>query len=216
MQNPESQIVTDKVWHELAFGLENLGESSNVIRRKTAEISSLFGINKWFRDETNKLSGGQKQLLNLASVMVMSPELLLLDEPVSQLDPFSASSFTDMILRLNREFGITVIIAEHNLESIYSLADKIAVIDKNKIRYLGIPRTCCGFFSKNTQIIEGLPIPARIYHEFGIKASCPVDVKEAKDFIQNYCFNNIRKIENESAENNNSCSIELSLSLIHI
>ena len=210
MQNPESQIVTDKVWHELAFGLENLGESSNVIRRKTAEISSLFGINKWFRDETNKLSGGQKQLLNLASVMIMSPELLLLDEPVSQLDPFSASSFTDMILRLNREFGITVIIAEHNLESIYSLADKIAVIDKNKIRYLGIPRTCCGFFSKNTQIIEGLPIPARIYHEFGIKASCPVDVKEAKDFIQNYCSNNIRKIENESAENNNSCSIELS------
>ena len=168
MQNPESQIVTDKVWHELAFGLENLGESSNVIRRKTAEISSLFGINKWFRDETNKLSGGQKQLLNLASVMIMSPELLLLDEPVSQLDPFSASSFTDMILRLNREFGITVIIAEHNLESIYSLADKIAVIDKNKIRYLGIPRTCCGFFSKNTQIIEGLPIPARIYHEFGL------------------------------------------------
>lgn len=209
MQNPESQIVTDKVWHELAFGLENLGESNAVIRRKTAEISSIFGINKWFRTETNKLSGGQKQLLNLASVMILSPEVLLLDEPVSQLDPFSASAFTDMLLRFNREYGITVIIAEHNLENIYSYADKIAVIDKNKLRYFGIPRTCCDFFSKNEQIVEGLPLPSKIYHKFGIKTSCPINIKEAKEFIQKYCPNNIKKVDIKLAEINNHYCIEL-------
>lgn len=209
MQNPESQIVTDKVWHELAFGLENLGESNAVIRRKTAEISSIFGINKWFRNETDKLSGGQKQLLNLASVMILSPELLLLDEPVSQLDPFSASAFTDMLLRFNREYGITVIIAEHNLENIYSFADKIAVIDKNKLRYFGIPRTCCVFFSKNEQIVEGLPLPSKIYHKFGIQTSCPINIREAKDFIQKYCPNNIKKIEIKLTEINNPYCIEL-------
>ncbi len=209
MQNPDGQIVTDKVYRELAFGLENLGESDSVIKRKTAEISSVFGINKWFHSDTATLSGGQKQLLNLAAVMIMSPDLLLLDEPVSQLDPFSASAFIEMLVRFNREYGVTVIISEHNLEGIFSYADTIAVLDKTKIRYLGVPRTCCGFFAKEAPIVEGMPIPARIYQRFGIKAACPIDVREARTFIRRYCPNIVRKLDKPVKLNNNSFAVEL-------
>lgn len=209
MQNPDGQIVTDKVYRELAFGLENLGESDSVIKRKTAEISSVFGINKWFHNDTATLSGGQKQLLNLASVMIMSPDLLLLDEPVSQLDPFSASAFIEMLVRFNREYGVTVIISEHNLEGIFSYADTIAVLDKAKIRYLGVPRTCCGFFAKEAPIVQGMPIPARIYQRFGIKAACPIDVREARTFLRRYCPNFVRKLEKPVRFNNNSFAVEL-------
>lgn len=209
MQNPDSQIVTDKVYHELAFGLENLGEPSETIKLRTAEISSVFGINKWFESDTSKLSGGQKQLLNLASAMITSPELLLLDEPISQLDPFSASTFVNMLLKLNREYGVTVIIAEHNLESIFAMADTIAVIDKNTIRYLGIPRTCCGFFSKEASIVQGMPVPARIYNRFKIRAACPIDIREAKEFLYKYCPDNIKKLKKPKYSNKNSYAVEL-------
>lgn len=209
MQNPDGQIVTDKVYRELAFGLENLGESNTVIKRKAAEISSVFGINKWFHSDTATLSGGQKQILNLASVMIMSPDLLLLDEPVSQLDPFSASAFIDMLVRFNREYGVTVIISEHNLEGIFSFADSIAVLDKTKLRYLGVPRTCCGFFAKEAPIVEGMPIPTRIYQRFGIKAACPIDVREARTFIHRYCPNIVRKLDKPIKFNNNSFAVEL-------
>ena len=91
MQNPEQQIVTDKVWHELAFGLENLGVPPTEIARKTAEVASFFGIGPWYEKDTAQLSGGQKQLLSLASVLVMDPELLILDEPTAQLDPIAAT-----------------------------------------------------------------------------------------------------------------------------
>ncbi len=210
MQNPDSQLVTDKVYRELAFGLENLGESNSVIKRKTAEIATMFGMNKWFHNNTATLSGGQKQLLNLASAMIMSPDLLLLDEPISQLDPFSATAFVDMLVRFNREYGVTVIIAEHNLERIFSYADTIAVIDKNHLRYFGVPRTCCGFFSKEAPIVQGMPVPARIFQRFGIKAVCPIDVREAREFIRRYCPNIKHKLEKPLKLNNNSYAVELS------
>lgn len=210
MQNPENQLVTDKVYRELAFGLENLGESNSVIKRKTAEIATMFGMNKWFHNDTATLSGGQKQLLNLASAMIMSPDLLLLDEPISQLDPFSATAFVDMLVRFNREYGVTVIIAEHNLERIFSYADSIAVIDKNHLRYYGVPRTCCGFFSKEAPIVQGMPTPARIFQRFGIKTACPIDVREAREFIRRYCPNIKRKLEKPLKLNNNSYAVELS------
>ncbi len=209
MQDPDRQIVTDKVYRELAFGLENLGEPGSVIRRKAAEISSVFGINKWFHSDTATLSGGQKQLLNLASVMIMSPELLLLDEPVSQLDPFSSAAFIEMLVRFNREYGVTVIISEHNLEGIFSFADTIAVIDKTKLKYWGVPRTCCGFFEKEAPIAEGMPVPARLYQKFGIKAACPIDVREARLFMSRYCPNVVKKIKKPFRFNNNSYAAEL-------
>ena len=112
-QSPENQIVTDKVWHELAFGLESLGEDTPTIRRRVAEMASFFGIEGWFHKDVTELSGGQKQLLNLASVMAMQPDVLILDEPTSQLDPIAASDFLAVLGKINRELGTTVLLTEH-------------------------------------------------------------------------------------------------------
>ncbi|MFR8518591.1 MAG: energy-coupling factor ABC transporter ATP-binding protein, partial [Emergencia timonensis] len=121
-QNPDNQIVTDKVWHELAFGLESLGLSNAAIKRRVAEMASYFDIQGWFRKNVNELSGGQKQLLNLASIMAMQPKLLILDEPTSQLDPIAASEFLRTVYKINRDLGTTVIISEHRLEEIFPMA----------------------------------------------------------------------------------------------
>ena len=135
MQDPNDQCVTDKVWHELAFGLENLGVKPEVIRRKVAEISAYFGIDDWYDKRVDELSGGQKQILNLASVMVMEPELLLLDEPTAQLDPIAAGNFLTMLKKLNKEFGITIILAEHRLEETFAAADKVLLLKKDGAVY---------------------------------------------------------------------------------
>ena len=111
-QDPDYQIVTDKVWHELAFGLESMGYASDVIRRRVAEMASFFGIQHWFHKSVQELSGGQKQLLNLASVMVLQPDILILDEPTSQLDPIVAGEFLNMLVQLNRELGVTILLTE--------------------------------------------------------------------------------------------------------
>ena len=132
-QNPDNQIVTDKVWHELAFGLESLGLDNKTIKRRVAEMASFFDIQTWFRKNVSELSGGQKQLLNLASIMVMQPKVLILDEPTSQLDPIAASEFLKTIYRINRELGTTIIISEHRLEELFTMADKVMVIDKGRI-----------------------------------------------------------------------------------
>ena len=133
MQSPDSQIVTDRVWHELAFGLESLGVGNAEIRGRVAEMASFFGIQTWFHMETNRLSGGQKQLLNLASIMVLQPELLILDEPTSQLDPIAATDFLQTLGRINRELGTTILITEHRLEDIYHAADRVVVMEKGKV-----------------------------------------------------------------------------------
>ncbi|MBP3383830.1 MAG: ABC transporter ATP-binding protein, partial [Firmicutes bacterium] len=116
MQNPDNQIVTDKVWHELAFGLESLGMDQKTIRLRVAEMASYFGIQGWFHRNVSELSGGQKQLLNLASIMAMQPDVLILDEPTSQLDPIAASDFLNTVKKINQELRTTVIITEHRLE----------------------------------------------------------------------------------------------------
>ena len=133
MQNPDNQIVTDKVWHELVFGLESLGINSAEIRSKAAEMASFFGIQNWFYENVANLSGGQKQILNLASVMTMNPTLLLLDEPSSQLDPIAAHDFFTMLKRINTELGVTIILSEHNLSEVFPLSDKVAVMENGKI-----------------------------------------------------------------------------------
>lgn len=128
-QSPENQVVTDKVWHELAFGLESLGFDTPTIRRRVAEMASFFGIQDWFYKNVTELSGGQKQLLSLASVMVMQPRVLILDEPTSQLDPIAASDFLQTLGRINRELGTTVLLTEHRLEEALPLATHAAVMD---------------------------------------------------------------------------------------
>lgn len=112
-QNPDNQIVCESVWHEMAFGLENLGTPPGEMRRLVAETSYFFGIDDWFRRETDTLSGGRKQLLALASTLVMQPDILLLDEPTAQLDPIAEKNFLHALFRVNRELGRTVVVATH-------------------------------------------------------------------------------------------------------
>ena len=146
-QNPDNQLVTDKVWHELAFGLESLGYGNYTIKRRVSEMASYFDIQTWFRKDVSKLSGGQKQLLNLASIMAMQPKLLVLDEPTSQLDPIAASEFLRTIYKINRDLGTTVILSEHRLEEAFTMADRVAVMDEGKIVALDSPRRIGGFLS---------------------------------------------------------------------
>ena len=139
LQNPENQIVTDKVWHELAFGLESLGYDTATIRLRVAEMASYFGIHKWFMKNVTELSGGQKQLLNLAAIMAMHPKLLILDEPTSQLDPIAASDFLETVKKINRDIGTTVILTEHRLQDVIPWANKVFVMDQGRLIAEGAP-----------------------------------------------------------------------------
>ena len=139
-QNPDNQVVTDKVWHELAFGLESLGFDNKTIKRRVAEMASYFNIQTWFRKDVSQLSGGQKQLMNLASIMAMQPKVLVLDEPTSQLDPIAASEFLRTVQKINRDLGTTVIISEHRLEEVFTMADKVMVMDKGRVLAYDEPR----------------------------------------------------------------------------
>ena len=181
-QNPDEQIVTDKVWHELAFGLENLGVKTEKIRLRVGEMASYFGIESWYHKNTCELSGGQKQLLNLASVMVTQPEILLFDEPTAQLDPIAASDFILTLKKLNRDFGTTILIAEHRLEDVFSVAEKVAVMDNGKILVYDNPRQVCEK-TKNMPIALGFPTASRIWNGLDIDTPCPMTVREGRDFL---------------------------------
>lgn len=169
-QLPDEQIVTDKVWHELAFGLESLGEKPMVIRQKIAEVAEYFGIGQWFHRKTDTLSGGQKQILNLASVMAMEPKLLLLDEPTSQLDPIGAERFLHTVEKINKEFGTTVVISEQRLEEVLSIADEIIIMHDGKLLKKGKVRECAALLhdgrmkiGKELPVEKGMPVSVRAY-----------------------------------------------------
>lgn len=184
-QNPDTQIVTDKVWHELAFGLENLGYKSSDIRKRACEMASYFGIESWYHKSTDELSGGQKQLLNLASVMVMQPRLLLLDEPTSQLDPISATEFISTLQRLNSELGLTIILVEHRMEELFYLVDNVIALENGSVIFNGSPKEACIALKKH-KLVSGFPSSARIWNSLDIDSECPVTVKEGREFLNKY------------------------------
>lgn len=192
MQNPEQQIVTDTVLHELSFGLENLGTKQNVMRRKIAETASYFGISQWIDKKTDELSGGQKQLLNLASVMIMSPKLLILDEPTAQLDPVSAEEFIGILKKINSELGVTIIISEHRLEGILPICDKLLILENGKVIHFGRPGEVAGNIGNNSKILEAMPASVRLYHMTGGETECPIDIKEGKRYIEKRYGSNVR------------------------
>lgn len=132
-QSPEAQIVCDTVWHELAFGLENLGIERDIMRRRIAEVAQFFGIESWMERRTDSLSGGQKQILNLASILVMQPRLLLLDEPTAQLDPVIEKNFLHALFRVNRELGITVVVSTHSAEAMDDYATGCSLLTEHGI-----------------------------------------------------------------------------------
>ncbi|QVK19351.1 energy-coupling factor ABC transporter ATP-binding protein [Mycoplasmatota bacterium] len=197
MQNPDNQIVTDKVWHELAFGLENMGESISVIRRKVAEISGFFGISDWYRKKTSELSGGQKQLLILASIMVMQPKVIILDEPTSQLDPIAASEFIATLKKINNELGITILLVEHRLEEVFPIASKAILMDKARVLLIDSPREV-GKKLKNInghKMNLGMPSSIRIFNQFDIDDECPLTVREGKDFLNKHFNTEVKSLK---------------------
>ncbi|TLS35915.1 ABC transporter ATP-binding protein [Pseudalkalibacillus caeni] len=139
-QDPDNQIVMEEVLQELAFGLENLGYSTDYIRKRVAEMVQFFGLENLLARKTHELSGGQKQLVNLASVLLLNPKLLLLDEPTSQLDPVAAKEFITMVKRINEEFGVTILMVEHRLEELTAVADRMMLLNGGQIAYDGSPR----------------------------------------------------------------------------
>lgn len=185
LQNPDNQIVTDKVWHELAFGLESLGYDTPTIRLRVAEMASYFGIHEWFLKKVSELSGGQKQLLNLASVMAMHPSLLILDEPTSQLDPIAASDFLETVRKINRDVGTTVILTEHRLEDVIPWADQVYVMDEGEIIAHGKPGDI-GKKLKNMShdMFLSMPTPMQIYAETESSLDCPLTVSQGRKWLQ--------------------------------
>ncbi len=184
MQNPDSQIVTDKVWHELAFGLESLGCDQATMRLRVAEMASYFGIQDWFHRSVSELSGGQKQLLNLASIMAMQPEALILDEPTSQLDPIAASDFLNTVRKINRELGTTVIITEHRLEDIFHAADRVIVMDEGEIIASDVPaRVGAMLKNRNDDMFAAMPAPVRVFYGTGASGDCPLTVRDGRNWL---------------------------------
>ena len=191
MQSPENQIVTDKVWHELAFGLESLGYDTPTIRRRVAEMASFFGIESWFYKNVTELSGGQKQLLNLASIMAMQPSVLILDEPTSQLDPIAASEFLETIGKINRELGITVILTEHRLEEAFPLASRVAVMDRGRIICEGHPEEVGSMLKESGhKMFAAMPAPMRIWSAVPNNAPCPISVRDGRNWLSAFAKEN--------------------------
>lgn len=197
MQNPENQTVTDKVWHELSFGLESLGERSDIIRRKVAEICGFFGIGEWYHKRTCDLSGGQKQLLSLASIMVMNPSVLILDEPTAQLDPIAASEFLQSLHKINQELGITIIIAEHRLEEVFPMASKVVIMNKAQVFLTDTPRKIGEKLSNDNvshKMSLALPTAIRVFHLTNGEGDSPLTVNEGKKYIADFFAGQYRKL----------------------
>lgn len=183
-QSPEDQIVTDKVWHELAFSLESLNKPNDVIALRSAETAGYFDLGDKYRSDVNTLSGGQKQLLNLASVMTVTPEVLILDEPTSQLDPIASDNFLSQIKKLNDDLGVTIIISEHNLERVFSMADKVAVMKDGKLLSFDTPEnTAKSFGDKTSDFFLSLPSSAQIAVMASFDGKTPLTVKEGRQAL---------------------------------
>lgn len=183
-QDPDKQIVTDKVWHELAFAMESLGFDKDVMEIRMGEMASYFGIENWFQKEVDQLSGGQKQLLNLASVMALNPKILILDEPTSQLDPIGANSFLETLHRINEELGVTIILSEHHLDQVIGWADEVVVLEKGKIFAQGTGREIGEQLrKKDHEMFLAMPAPMRIYACTTSVEKCPCTVREGRKWL---------------------------------
>ena len=207
-QNPDEQIVTDRVWHELAFSLESLGEDQSVIARRVAEAASYFGISDWYRRPTSELSGGQKQLLSLAAAMTTDPELLILDEPTAQLDPISASRFIEAVLRLNRETGLSVIITEHRAEELIPVSDKLFILDSGRAVSCDTPSGIAGELSHDSPYLRYMPCAARLFTESGGKGICPLTVRDGKRYIEENFLNDTVRL-GESRETSADTALQM-------
>ena len=212
-QSPENQIVTDKVWHELAFGLESLGYDTPTIRSRVAEMASFFGIQTWFYKNVTELSGGQKQLLNLASIMAMQPSVLILDEPTSQLDPIAAGDFLATIGKVNRELGTTILLTEHRLEEAFPLSDRVLVMDKGRLIADGTPdQVGNALRGSGHGMFLAMPTAMRVWASANDSSPCPITVRDGRDWLVGYSerhpLRNIPKEAEKAASEENAIVLE--------
>lgn len=186
-QSPDAQIVTDRVSSELAFGLENAGVAPEEIRRRVAEMAGFFGMESWYHKEIQALSGGQKQMLNLAAVLVMKPKVLILDEPTSQLDPVSAGNFIGMLEKLNRELGQTILLTEHRQEELFPLADRIGLMEEGRLKTVLPPKEMAAFLLEREALLaKALPTPAKTAWALGERENLPLTMKDGRRFLRSY------------------------------
>ena len=184
-QNPDGQMVTDKVWHELAFGLESLGCSNENIRRRVAEMAEYFGISDLFEKSIDTLSGGQKQIVNLAAVMVMQPDLLLLDEPTSQLDPIAAERFIQTIQKINQDFGVTILMSEHRLAEVFPIANGVLVMHQGKLEGAEKPKLCgTSIYQSKSPVYAALPETMKLFLELGEEGEAPITIREGVQWLR--------------------------------
>ena len=201
MQDPDSQIVTDKVWHELAFGLENMGMNNAEIKLRCGEVASFFGITGWYHKSTNELSGGQKQLLNLASVLAMKPDVIVLDEPLSQLDPLAGEEFVNAVVRINRELGIAVVISEHNLNDIMQAAKRVVVMDSGEIIAEDSPENIMMYLKEKSHPMQtAMPGGVRIHSALSGENKSPLTVSEAKIWLEEFTDKRLSIKANEKGQ----------------
>jgi energy-coupling factor transporter ATP-binding protein EcfA2 len=179
-QNPSRQIVSDKVYHEIVFGLEARGIEKEVMEAKLAEIVNYLDINDLLNKHTMELSGGEAQLVSLASLLVLDPEVILLDEASSQLDPLTRKKFLEILKRINQDFGITIILVEHNLEDVLEFTDKVIVLDQGKMLYFGVKDEAIDFLGNNEEYFNFLSKTLQISKHLNLGNLLHLkDVKEA-------------------------------------
>ena len=205
-QNPEEQLVTDKVWHELAFTLENLGKGRDHIARRIAETAAYFDIDSLYDSDTATLSGGQKQLVNLAAVMTADPELLLLDEPTAQLDPIAATRFIETVYRLNRETGVTVVISEHRAEELVPLCDRVIILEDGRVAYNGAPRQLAAELP--VRYLHGLPTAARLFRMTDGRGEVPLSVREGQRYLDGF-DNRVKALPDEAPPASKGIALEM-------
>lgn len=190
MQSPDSQTVCDKVSAELAFGLESFGVKRGEIQSRVGEMAAFFGIEPLYDRDISTLSGGQKQLVALCSVMVTDPDILLLDEPTAQLDPVAARELLGILDRLNKEMGVTIIIAEHDPEELFDSCDKILYLAKGKTEFFGTPALTAKYFVENA--LEGfLPETSKAFA--GLCDDLPLNVRQGRARLEKLCVTDIPK-----------------------
>lgn len=133
MQDPDYQIVFDDTMQEFVFALENIGLPAQEMKKRIAELVHYFSAQALLEQQPSRMSGGQKQTVNLLSALLLKPKLLLLDEPTAQLDPIAAKKFVAMLKQLNEETGMTIIMVEHQTEQLFEVADKMVLLEQGKV-----------------------------------------------------------------------------------
>lgn len=190
-QNPHDQIVMGNVFDELVFGLENLQFDRQAIRNKIAEVTQYFGITHLLNRETDTLSGGEKQLINLAAVLALDPDILLLDEPTAQLDPIAAKRFIQTLKQLNDEFGITILLVEHRLEEVLPVTDSLVLLSQGELIFKGEIQEGLTHFAQDRDLLTYLPSLTQLYLKSQARSGLiPVTVKDGRRWLAsgNFAF----------------------------